>query len=91
MTREELLKLIKAYHCIDVPLSVCDTLTCEECAEKALTEYENTIYNKALDDLARIVCKYYTLQQRGGYYADTNNMIKQRIADFAEQLKRGVE
>lgn len=47
-----------------------------------------SVYNQALEDLVRLVCKYYTMQERAGYYSDTNNMIKQRTADFAEQLKR---
>ena len=42
----------------------------------------------ALEDLVKLVCEYYTMQERAGYCADTNNMIKQRVADFAEQLKR---
>lgn len=41
----------------------------------------------AFDNLVRLVCEYYTMQERAGYCADTNNMIKQRIADFGEQLK----
>lgn len=45
----------------------------------------------ALDDLVRMVSVYYTMQERAGYYSDTNNMIKQRIADFAEQLKGAEE
>ena len=45
-------------------------------------------YNQALEDLVKLVCEYYTMQERAGYCADTNNMIKQRVADFAEQLKR---
>lgn len=70
----------------------CKNYTNSESKYKELRlKYENEIYNKALDDLARIVCKYYTLQQRAGYCADTNNMIKQRTCDFAEQLKKGKE
>lgn len=41
----------------------------------------------AIDELVRMVARYYTAQERAGYYSDTNNMIKQRIADFGEQLK----
>ena len=43
--------------------------------------------NKVINELVKLVCSYYTMQERAGYYADTNNMIKQRIADFGEQLK----
>lgn len=56
---------------------------------KARTSDEKRrIYNQALEDLTKLVCEYYTMQERAGYCADTNNMIKQRVADFAEQLKR---
>lgn len=51
------------------------------------SKHDEKVYNQALDDLVRLVCEYYTMQERAGYCADTNNMIKQRIADFAEQLK----
>lgn len=45
-------------------------------------------YNQALEDLVKLVCEYYTMQEKAGYCADTNNMIKQRVADFAEQLRK---
>lgn len=61
--------------------------SCEECdVPDKVIEFVNG-YNQALEDLVKLVCKYYTMQEKAGYCADTNNMIKQRIADFAEQLK----
>lgn len=54
--------------------------TISDCVSKQM-------YEKGIDDLVRLVCEYYTMQERAGYCADTNNMIKQRIADFGEQLK----
>lgn len=53
-----------------------------------IERHDKEIYNLALEDLVKLVCEYYTMQEKVGYCADTNNMIKQRIADFAEQLKR---
>ena len=61
----------------------CNKLTCGEVIELARADERA----KVLDDLVRMVCEYYTIQERAGFCADTNNMIKQRITDFAEQLK----
>lgn len=52
-----------------------------------MTEHDAQVRACAIDALVRMVAKYYTMQERAGYYSDTNNMIKQRIADFGEQLK----
>lgn len=56
----------------------------------SIDEFEKVISDvkaEAIDELVGMVAKYYTMQERAGYYSDTNNMIKQRIADFGEQLK----
>lgn len=54
---------------------------------ETLERFKQQVRADALDDLVRMVSVYYTMQERAGYYSDTNNMIKQRIADFAEKLK----
>lgn len=71
----------------------CEDCLCKDsgqCSCGRLDKYELYIntYNQALEDLVGLVCEYYTMQERAGYCADTNNMIKQNVADFAEQLKR---
>lgn len=68
---------------------ISNDLKCMTFSKNDISRIENESYNKALENLVKLVCKYYTMQEKSGYCADTNNMIKQRIADFAEQLKKG--
>lgn len=76
----------------DVIKMCVDTLKCYKSWELLIRhEVEKEAYQQgkidAINELVKLVCSYYTMQERAGYYADTNNMIKQRIADFGEQLK----
>lgn len=73
---------------------ILDTEFCKQCGfDGALCDgcIKKKCYKQgrvdAINALVRLVCEYYTMQERAGYCADTNNMIKQRIADFGEQLK----
>lgn len=51
MTREYLLRLTYlSDYCPDCNCQSTTIEQCQECCNKALIEYENKIYNKALDD-----------------------------------------
>lgn len=52
-----------------------------------LVEWEEQIRAEALDELVKMACEYYTSQEHSGYYADTNNLIKRKIADWADTIK----
>lgn len=76
MKREDLVKSI--YYGNYCPNYNCTSTTkdmCKECSSKALTKYENEIYNKALEDVLQVV-------EWDGYTL----VIKERI----EHLKKEV-
>ena len=54
-----------------------------------LSEYEQ-VYNKAIDDFLKEICKMIVLSEKNGNYRFYAVEIKQSIADLAEQLKAGV-
>ena len=95
MTREDLIRLI--YFSDYCPKYNCQPTTrdiCQECCSKALTEYENEIYNKALIDVEHnlLQCidndyEYPTSDFHDCIY----DYIKDALLDTIEQLTKGTD
>ena len=51
----------------------------------------NAMYNKAIDDVVKEICKMIVQSENNGNYRFYAVEIKQSIADLAEQLKAGGE
>ena len=91
MTREYLLRLIyMSEYCPDYNCQSTTLEQCQECCNKALTEYENEIYNKALEDFEERAIQQSgyieTEEGWGGMVVDTKE-----LKDIKEQLKKGAE
>lgn len=58
ITREDLEKMIYPndyYYCSNHNCLPTTLKQCQECCNKALTEYENEIYNKALENVLKLI------------------------------------
>lgn len=51
------------------------------------TEHDKEIYNKAIDDFVKDICKMIVQSENNGNYRFYAVEIKQAIADLAEQMK----
>lgn len=81
MTREKLVRIIYfSMYCSDYNYHNCGKIKCQECAEKTLTEYENEIYNKALEDFFN-KCWDKNIM----FYSNPIDCLK----EVKEQLKKG--
>lgn len=56
-----------------------------------LSKYEESQYNKAIDDFVEHIRTYYALKQEMGYVATTYEDLIKYIYELAEQLKAGGE
>ena len=54
------------------------------------SKHDKEIYNKALDDFVKEICKMIAQSENNGNYRFYAVEIKQAIAEIAEQLKEGV-
>lgn len=71
----------------------CDVLPySNNCNEiRAMKKYDKQVYNKAIDDFVKEICKMIVQSENNGNYRFYAVEIKQAIADLAEQLKAGGE
>ena len=53
------------------------------------SKHDKEIYNKAIDDFVKKICKMIVQSENNGNYRFYAVEIKQAIADLAEQLKEG--
>ena len=91
MTKKELVRLVyMSGHCPEYNCQHTTSAQCTECHNKELTEYENEIYNKALEDFEERAIQQAgyieTEEGWGGMVIDTKE-----IKDIKEQLKKGAE
>lgn len=90
MTREKLVKIIydseKLWSCKATNCS----LTCRECAEKQLSDYEKqireSVYDKILDFCE--ICGEHTSSCKGCQYLDADNP-KSCLERYVEELREG--
>ena len=73
------------------PLSIIRDNIAEYGQTNITQEEYNVIYNKAIDDFVKEICKMIVQSENNGNYRFYAVEIKQAIADLAEQLKAGGE
>ena len=76
---------------IDEELSIIRDNIAEYGQTNITQEEYNMIYNKAIDDFVKEICKMIVQSENNGNYRFYAVEIKQAIADLAEQLKAGGE
>lgn len=88
MTKDELVRLVYiSGHCPEYNCQHTTSAQCMECHNKELTEYENEIYNKVLEDYTNKALEMLKTEQDTRYgYLDSMD-----IREIAEQLKKGKE
>lgn len=102
MKRKELIRLMYiSGYCLDYRCRPTTSNECRECCNKELTEYENEIYNKALDDLLEkmnpcAICPSYPNECNNRRYFENcyvaeNSMSYEKLKQTIEKLKKGKE
>ena len=89
MTIEDVTKALNSEDCM-LATGMCLMRYKErDCWKCILKEYSKTVYNKAIDDFVKEICKMIVQSENNGNYRFYAVEIKQAIADLAEQLKAG--
>lgn len=102
MTREALVRLIYfSDYCPEYNCQCTTQTQCQECCSKALTEYEDKIYNKAIEDLLEklnpcVICSSYLSDCEDRRHFEIcgvteNSKSYKNLRQMIEQLKKGIE
>ena len=89
MTIDEVITMLNSEDC-NLTTNIClMRYKARDCWKCILKEYTKTVYNNAIDDFVKEICKMIVQSENNGNYRFYAVEIKQAIANLAEQLKAG--